>query len=100
MGRSETSWVPDEAELLEKYVQEFTAKGFCVLPEALQPNELAAMRTAALRKLAIRMRRLRAEEWLAALPPPAQVAGATRGGRGHQRWEGPPEMGGATRGRG
>lgn len=31
---------------LEGYVEEFSAQGFCVIPNALEPTELAAMRTA------------------------------------------------------
>ena len=31
---------------LEGYIDEFSAQGFCVIPNALEPTELAAMRTA------------------------------------------------------
>lgn len=47
MVGSGTSSAPGEAEqLLEGYVQEFTAQGFCVIPDALKRNELEAMRLA------------------------------------------------------
>ena len=40
-------WVKPRPQLdMEGYVEEFSAQGFCVIPNALTPTELAAMRTA------------------------------------------------------